>query len=237
MSRAVTRIWGASGSLSGAAPIVNVTQPTKFDLIVVVLHIKSATIECTGIALATGTFARIARQVGATSALEVWVGYNFDDTVDTSMTMTMSGSIAQVAYANCFRNGAAQTVAPTTSVVGATGATGPMNAGDVTPTADDETQVVIAAAGHLATTVPTYTHTPGGMETFVDSAAIAGTAQRATNNWRTASSLSAHNLTATTTVEWAAVNALITPTAPVVHATSHLYKGRLTSTLDDAAVA
>lgn len=204
---------------------------------VAVLHLKSATVECTAMSLGTGTLARIARQVGATSSLEVWVGYAFDDTVDTTVGCTLSASVGHVFYANYFRNGGVQSVVPATTVVGATGATGPMDAGSVTPTADDETQVVIAAAGHLATTVPTYTSTPGGNEGFVTTAAIAGTAQRMTNNWRSPTSLSPHNLTGTTTVEWVAINALITPTAPVAHTDNHIYKGRLTSTLDNAAVA
>lgn len=240
MSRAVTRIWSAQDYTTSTSISSAVTSPTKWDLIVAVIYIKSVTAEVTAVDLGTGTWARVRREVGSVGALEVWVGYNFDGIeVDTTLSIWLSASASFVHRTSAYRNGAVQSVAPTVSgAVGAVGETGSMLAADVTPTADDETQLVLVAHGAGTSGTPVLTHTPGGVEAFQIGQYSNGTVTaHVGHHTRAAVSLSAHNVSGAVTVPWVAINALITPTAPVANPNTHVYKGRAKRSLDTVGAA
>lgn len=226
----------ASGG-TAASRALTTRDPLRWDLELAAVYLKSATVQCTGVTHGSGTFTRLARVVGATTALELWAGRGFaKGDVDGTTDFTFGASVGYGVYSSFFQTGVAQ-AAPTVSLTaGATAGTGVVNGGAITPTAADESQVVVMLEGHASQTAPTWTHTPGGNESYYVGGGTGTTVPtgRLHMNHRVASSLSAHNITAADlAVEWVALQALVTPTpSPVRADTTHVYKGRRLRSLD-----
>lgn len=234
MSRRVERVTSATGTFTTASANISVSAPLPFHLHLVALHMESTTVEVTGLSLGAGTFTRLHRQVGESSSLELWAGYDFaEGETDTTLGVTLSGAVNGSAMTTVFVNGA-EHAAPAVTAVGASGSGTSVDPGSVTPTADDETQMVLVAAGKMSgATVPSaYASTPGGNEAFV-STATTSSHDAIWVSRRAPTSLSPHKVVTTITSDtWVAINALVTPTAPTPHADTHVYKGRAKKSLD-----
>lgn len=246
MSKAIERLQVATAAQGANSATQSLTflKPRSTTICVISVYLKDTTTQVSAVAWGSGTFVLAHRQVGTTTAIETWVGYDFDDTdTDTTATVTLTAAHQHWGlFGQTFSNGAVHTAAPTVSAaVGATGTTSPFDPGSVTPTAGDETQLVYEAVGWANITASTFTHTPGGLEQgYFATSGSALTGGRISAGYRNATSTSAHKVTGTVTagVEWVAHAMLITPTesSPVADSVQ-VYKGRQTSTLDNAAVA
>lgn len=228
-----------SGSGASDVPTVTVIPPLTSDLCIVVVYLRaSPTGEVTSVALGSGIFTRLARVVGNTGSLEIWEGHGFAaDETDTTVNISLSAGTNSVSWATYLSNGAAPHGAPTvvdleTAFANSTS----VGTAAVTPTADDETQMVLSLLAWYtgSTAASSFTHTPGGGEGMWVSDGASRTEGRVYMGSRAPTTVADHGLVATlgSTQEWVAATLVLTPSAPTPHADTHVYKGRAKQSLD-----